>query len=510
MASLLSSSFFVSAALCASAVVEGYSGYATGSMASSRFTRNIRARSQQCFQPSGGRWAQPRSALSQTGSATTVTHAHCLAHSLDHEWNYFHLFERNLLAIFSSLHPSGATDDDGSQSARGSNMAAAGMLESNTGNAAAASSYVVFSNEINTNWLEPWMDVLLGGRDRYLLERWDKHPEVCCGTVKHSHSASWSEVMPRFRAFMYEKAGVATEQSTPSLLEDSVSPQHDSKEAGSTASKKLCFFNRNTPGRGRSLMNLDELTAVAKEMSYDPVMLAFEGKSPTEQVKMVSYCDVGIGIHGAGLTNFMWMPPNSLAIQIRPFRSSSGFQESYRRIAEASNLRYAEWEPSSYEQVQVHWEQMKSDKEVLLQVCSCGVREILEHGTSGACGSDFLNWGFYINQDITVPPEELRKILRKDDHEMTSSSSSSSSMSSLLNGTSAVRATGLKASKAWHRGGFEARNQQAAAQSQAIGAQAFSRMLSQQMLEYEAKINEVVAKLHQMSVHEAEQLCGKS
>lgn len=405
-----------------------------------------------------------------------VSYARCLTHHLDHEWNYFHLFERNLLSVFSTLQHYGLNKNSGAE-------ATTGLSQVVAGSAAGKQAAVIYEGAVNIGLLRGWMKALTGADVHFMGDDSDTHPEICCASTDSAtgFSSSWPTVMPQFRDHMYKQAGV-------SLIQGGAAQQHASTEGR----RQACFLNRNTKGRGRAFINLDALTQAAKDLGYEPTALVFEGKSPAEQVKMLSACHVSMGIHGAGLTNFMWMQPRSLAIQIAPYQSSTGFIGSYQSIAEASGLRYSLWEPPSPDLVQVHWEQMKDDKHVLEQVCACGVRQILEHGTSGGCDSsaeiDFLNWGFYINQDVTVPVETFKNLLIYGSPTPSSHS---------------ILQRAREASVALHA------SSSASESSSSSSVKAFAAVYASEMALYQQVADAVIDGLRQMSVEEAEELCKK-
>lgn len=400
----------------------------------------------------------------QAVASGSITFARCITHSLDHEWNYYHLFERNLFGIFTALREN-----------RGGNY----MPPTHKRATGTRDIGVILEDQTNTNLLRPWMNAIVGAD--FVTLNSPSRPEVCCDSVdtSSSHYASFGDVIPHLRDFMYQEAGMSLLQQTD-------------------ARKKLCFLNRKTPGRGRSFINQGELTQAAESLSYETEFLTFEGKSPTEQVQMVSDCDVAIGIHGAGLTNFMWMRPGAVAIQVLPYQSSSGLLHTLEMIANGAGLKYREWEPTSYKQVQVHWEQMKDHNNILEQVCACGVRVILEYGTNGRCrqggvDKDFLNWAFYVNQDVEVPVDDFKKLLEPavpaspDPLGGASFSEVSVSLQTMAAVQPQAAASAETGSDLW----------------------ALNEAMAQQMAQYKAEADDVIERLTNMPVEQAEALCTK-
>nr|AGS18879.1 GT61_5 [Plantago ovata] len=70
----------------------------------------------------------------------------------------------------------------------------------------------------------------------------------------------------------------------------------------------------------RILLNEDEISRVAKEVGFN-VISTDSGLSTNQSrfAQLVNSCDVLMGIHGAGLTNMLFLPDNAVFIQMLPF-----------------------------------------------------------------------------------------------------------------------------------------------------------------------------------------------
>ncbi|CAD7957277.1 unnamed protein product [Amoebophrya sp. A25] len=588
-------------------------------------------------------------------SETAWEFERCWKHKLDHEWNYFHMFERNLLRIFSAIQHGQQEHEvnkvatamlQQQQQQHGNNTEETwgspllGIRQATMKARTNAPRVIILDGAQNVNILKGWLNVLFsedaalpfaGMPMRYFITRKSKSNAgraACCSQVESSSTlpGSWREVAPHLREFMYRKAALfslasskevalLTTHQEPAVRYDHLrrndDEEHDKNTAishkperreideaieseqqakieltktfvdqnenvrsistqdlhendqkrgrgagpagrsGMEKTGQFCFFNRNATAmghRGRSFTNLNELVGfVRAATSLEPVLLEFEAMAPLEQVRAVSKCDVAIGIHGAGLTNFLWLHPGALAIQICPFQSSSAFQRTYQEVAEAAALQYREWAPSSYKQVRIHWEQMQDSKTVLAAVCKCGVRELLAHGTKGACGDDFLNWAFYVNQDIQLPVADLQQLLPEKmklvpaahtvvqkETEISRTSSNKNSFKSQAQyqnnfyekNTSSSASSSRQEEKKLLRVELDAtggtsvdqvgqllQNESSARQTAAqttdrIQEKLFFQRLSQQLAAYATKIRKVIERFRRLGPEEAEKLCA--
>lgn len=64
-----------------------------------------------------------------------------------------------------------------------------------------------------------------------------------------------------------------------------------------------------------------------------------ESRSLAEQMQMLSGCRLLVGLHGAGLTNMLWMPQGSQAIEVR--RCNDSHNNSYFTMANALSHSYS-------------------------------------------------------------------------------------------------------------------------------------------------------------------------
>ncbi|KAB5524504.1 hypothetical protein DKX38_022253 [Salix brachista] len=70
--------------------------------------------------------------------------------------------------------------------------------------------------------------------------------------------------------------------------------------------------------RSRSFTNVGEIDQLAESLSYQ-VIVAEPGPDVSGFAKIINSCDVLMGVHGAGLTNIVFLPENAILIQVVPF-----------------------------------------------------------------------------------------------------------------------------------------------------------------------------------------------
>lgn len=88
---------------------------------------------------------------------------------------------------------------------------------------------------------------------------------------------------------------------------------------GEQPSKKprLLIISRR---RTRTFLNLNEIVEMAKDIGYEVVVNEADVSSRiSEMAQVVNSCDVMMGVHGAGLTNCVFLPQNGTLIQIVPW-----------------------------------------------------------------------------------------------------------------------------------------------------------------------------------------------
>ncbi|MCK0171440.1 glycosyltransferase family 61 protein [Aliiroseovarius sp. S1123] len=90
--------------------------------------------------------------------------------------------------------------------------------------------------------------------------------------------------------------------------------------------------------RGRKIANEDEIISLVKRFGGE--IINFEDYDFPSQVKLMSSCKVIVGIHGAGLTNMVFMPPGGTVIELLPVRN--GLRD-YRKIGNSFKHQACYW-----------------------------------------------------------------------------------------------------------------------------------------------------------------------
>ena len=84
------------------------------------------------------------------------------------------------------------------------------------------------------------------------------------------------------------------------------------------------FIPRKTNGaiiikrKDRNISNYDELLNLFKSKKIELKEVYFEDMSFDEQMEISNESEIMIGVHGAGLTNLMFMKQESIVIEIDP------------------------------------------------------------------------------------------------------------------------------------------------------------------------------------------------
>ncbi|KAJ3699247.1 hypothetical protein LUZ61_002952 [Rhynchospora tenuis] len=111
---------------------------------------------------------------------------------------------------------------------------------------------------------------------------------------------------------------------------------------------KLLIIARN---QTRKIVNIDEVVAVGEELGFEVVVSESSFSTNVgEFARVVNSVDVMMGVHGAGLTNEVFLPTNAVLIQIIPFGFFETLAEYYFGIgARNMMLKYLPYDMSEEE-----------------------------------------------------------------------------------------------------------------------------------------------------------------
>ncbi|KAF7819933.1 alpha-1,3-arabinosyltransferase XAT2-like isoform X1 [Senna tora] len=98
-----------------------------------------------------------------------------------------------------------------------------------------------------------------------------------------------------------------------------------------------------TRKRTRSFTNTDQIVRMAKNMGFKVVTME-GGGNLSRFAEAVNSCDVLMGVHGAGLTNIVFLPENAIFIQIVPYGGVDWLATNdFGEPSKDMNLKYLEY-----------------------------------------------------------------------------------------------------------------------------------------------------------------------
>ncbi|KAL7114682.1 hypothetical protein ACP275_04G137300 [Erythranthe tilingii] len=92
----------------------------------------------------------------------------------------------------------------------------------------------------------------------------------------------------------------------------------------------------------RHLTNEDKIANMSQRMGFEVVVRDI-GWEVSKMSKFVNSFDVMIGVHGAGITNMVFLPENAVVIQIVPFGVDIVAKSYFQEPAKDMKLRYLEY-----------------------------------------------------------------------------------------------------------------------------------------------------------------------
>ncbi|CAK7349651.1 unnamed protein product [Dovyalis caffra] len=108
---------------------------------------------------------------------------------------------------------------------------------------------------------------------------------------------------------------------------------------GDKRKPRLLIISRK---RSRAFTNVGEIAKLAESLSYQ-VVVAEPGPDVPGFAKIINSCDVVMGVHGAGLTNMVFLPENAILIQVVPFGAGWASRASFEDPAKDMNIRYLDY-----------------------------------------------------------------------------------------------------------------------------------------------------------------------
>jgi capsular polysaccharide biosynthesis protein len=96
------------------------------------------------------------------------------------------------------------------------------------------------------------------------------------------------------------------------------------------------LISRKDAGGRRSIVNETELQSALAPLGFETIVLS--GMSVAEQARTFNEAEIVIGVHGAGLTNVVYMEASSLVVELMHNRYATS---AFYRIAKSRDLHYA-------------------------------------------------------------------------------------------------------------------------------------------------------------------------
>ncbi|WOL01193.1 hypothetical protein Cni_G09907 [Canna indica] len=131
-------------------------------------------------------------------------------------------------------------------------------------------------------------------------------------------------------------------RSTYSLKRD-----YATRISGGEKKPRLLIISRK---RTRKLMNVDKIAGLAEKVGFEVVVSEAAFGGVADFARIVNSCDAMMGVHGAGLTNFVFLPWNAVLIQVVPFGKLDWIASNYfGNPAKKMKLKYLEYSISEEE-----------------------------------------------------------------------------------------------------------------------------------------------------------------
>lgn len=151
----------------------------------------------------------------------------------------------------------------------------------------------------------------------------------------------------KLREFVLTECPPNFATTDPSLLKKVRDAILESLSVTISEPEEIVYVSR-AKARGRRILNEDQLLSLLSGFGVKSV--CSEDLSFSDQVQLMAKTKVLISIHGAGLTNMMFMQPNTSVCEILPIRNGifdynrgrNSFKHDacYVRLAEAMDLKY--------------------------------------------------------------------------------------------------------------------------------------------------------------------------
>ncbi|KAJ1282806.1 hypothetical protein BS78_03G079900 [Paspalum vaginatum] len=151
--------------------------------------------------------------------------------------------------------------------------------------------------------------------------------------------------------------------------------------------------------RTRRFLNTEEIVRGARKVGFE-VVVSEGGHEVAPFAELVNTCDAVVGVHGAGLTNMVFLPTGGVVIQVIPLGPLEFVASYFRRPARDMGLRYLEYRIAPEESTLL--DQYPRDHPVLTDPGSIKAKDWVS----------FM--GVYLfKQDVRLDMKRFRPVLKK-------------------------------------------------------------------------------------------------
>lgn len=159
--------------------------------------------------------------------------------------------------------------------------------------------------------------------------------------------------------------------------------------------------------RKRFILNEYELIDELERMGYEAELLPLESMTLFEQIRALRSLDVMVGIHGSALDNTVFLHPESVMVQLLGYKLDHVI--TFPDTAQQAGVQYLDWRLKDRSKTVFHWDLFKDANTEKYNSMS---REAIIAG--GSAAAEYREIGmFWINQDIIVPLDEWREVIKK-------------------------------------------------------------------------------------------------
>ncbi|VAI52262.1 unnamed protein product [Triticum turgidum subsp. durum] len=255
--------------------------------------------------------------------------------------------------------------------------------------------------DYNRKWVDKFQRIL-AALSRYPVINLDADDKVRCFPSVHVGTEGHKEMgiipalsrkgytMTDFRNFLRSIYSLKREWSTPVNRTSGDRP------------RLLMILRRNS----RAFANEAEAVAAATEVGFEVVSAEPQVVSDMARfAEVVNSCDVMVGVHGAGLTNLVFLPRNATLVQVVPWGDMSwGSNAAFGAPSADMGLRYVQYETTPEETTLKY--KYPRDHAVFTDVAS-----INRQGYG-------MTWELFLNgQNITLDIDRYRGVLQKIYHD---------------------------------------------------------------------------------------------